>query len=120
MPKTKTPPKKPLAYQRVPVTDVVLDDEQMPRNPAQRYDWIALGDRAVALARLDPNKWQLVDPTGATSTASNITQGVYAPLTSQRFAGWKFRGRCSEIVAVDEGGRRAKVWIKAEPEELVL
>lgn len=117
-PKTKT--SKPLAYRRVPITDVVLDDEEMPRNPTQRYDWTALGDRAVALAKRDPNKWQLVDEEGATSTASNITQGVYAALLSKRFSGWKFRGRCSEIVAIDEGGRRAKVWIKAEPEELVL
>jgi hypothetical protein len=120
-PKTKDKPtRKPLAYRRVPVTDIVLDDDDMPRNPTQRYDWIALGDRAVALAKRDPSKWQLVDDNGPTSTASNITQGVYAPLQSKRFSGWKFRGRCSEIVADDENGRRAKIWIKAEPMELVL
>jgi hypothetical protein len=116
--KTKQPT-YPSKYQRVPVTDIVLDDDEMPRNPQQRYDWTALGDKAIALHKADPSKWQLVDPAGATSTASNITQGLIKSLNTNRFAGWKFRGRVSEITETDNG-RRAKVWIKAEPEELVL
>lgn len=117
---SKTVKKAAPKYNRVPVTDIVLDDEEMPRNPQQRYDWVALGDKAIALHRADPSKWQLVDADGATSTASNITSGLIKSLETNRFAGWKFRGRCSEIVMVDGRGKRGKIWIKAEPEELVL
>jgi hypothetical protein len=119
MPAKTKAPKKPIKYERVPVTDIVMDDDEMPRNPQQRYDWVALADRAIALHNVDPTKWQLVDPNGATSTASNITQGLIKSLSMTRFSGWKFRGRCSEVTETDNG-RRAKVWIKAEPEELVL
>ena len=115
--KKKAEPK----YKRVPVTDIVLDDAEMPRNPHQRYDWVALGDRAIALHKADPSKWQLVDTDGATSTASNITQGLIKSLQLARFTGWKFRGRVSEVVeSTTTAGKRGKVWIKAEPEELVL
>jgi hypothetical protein len=114
-PKTK----QALGYQRVPITDVVMDDANMPTGPLTRYDWVGLGDAAVALAKRDPNKWQLVDEAGATSTASNITEGRIVALTSKRFVGWKFRGKVSQVREID-GKRRATIWIKAAVDEPVL
>lgn len=116
---TQEETKPAIGYHRVPVTDITMDDADMPVNPLQRFDWTGLGDKAVALAKTDPTKWQLVGQDVPTSTASNITAGKIVALNSDRFTGWRFRGRCSEVKR-DAKGKRAIVWIRAIRDEPVL
>lgn len=115
--KTKTDPAP--SYTAVPVQDIVVDDADLPRNPHQKYDWIALGDKAVALAKKKPSAWQLVGEDAPTTMASNITAGKIKQLTGERFEGWVFTGRCSNVVRSETGGKRATVWIKATRADLL-
>lgn len=106
--------KKKPSYERVPVEDVVMSDAEVQRSPIQRYDWIAIGDKAIALAETGSDDWQLVTRDGATSTASNITNQQVATLQSDRFLGWKFRARCTDVVKNEHKTRkRGTIWIKA-------
>lgn len=123
---TKTKAKTPGGYKRVPVLDVTATDEELiGENRPQRYDWVGIGDKAVALAKKDPEKWLLVDEDGATTTASRITARQVSALNNERFLGWIFRGRCTSVKYLDENGqklsrKRAKIWIQAIRTEVDL
>lgn len=117
---TKTKTKAPSAgYKRVPVLDVTATtDELVNANKPQRYDWVGIGDKAVALAKKDPDRWLLIDEDGATTTASRVTARQVGPLNNERFIGWAFRGRCTDVKYRDEDGnllsrKRAKLWVQA-------
>ena len=107
-------------YKRVPVFDIIEHDANISQSSPRRYDWIGVGDKAVELAKKKNGKdrWLLVDEDGATSIASNITSERIVPLTGERFLGWKFRGRSSDITYKDDDGnrltsKRGRIWIQA-------
>lgn len=114
--KTKAPSG---GYKRVPVLDVTATTEELTNaNKPQRYDWIGIGDKAIEVAKRNPDEWLLIDKDGATTTASRVTARQVGPLNSERFLGWIFRGRCTDVVYRDEDGntlsrKRAKLWVQA-------
>jgi hypothetical protein len=109
----KTAASKGAGYDRVPAEDVWASDEEVRRRaPNQRYDWVALGDKAVEGAKTKPLSWLLVSNDAPSSIASNITGQRIATLSGPRFVGWKFRGRMTHMTPSNPG--RGKCWIRAE------
>jgi hypothetical protein len=117
--KRATGPKVPVerkdqGYTRVPVSDVWVSDDDIGKHPTQKYDWIGIGDKAVEGAKTHPDDWLLVAEHAPSSVSSNITAGRIATLCSERFVGWKFRGRITDMVMNDKGKHtHGRVWIKA-------
>lgn len=117
----KTAPRKTAApqereagkgYTRVPVSDVWATDAEVEgKAHNQIYDWVGIADKAIT----KPDTWLLVAEGVPSSVASNITQLRIKALLTDRYLGWSFRGRVTDMTMNPDTGRynRGKVWIKA-------